>query len=82
MVTVFLRGGVLISTLVRQAQLQQSYYQRAFQEPYDGNHQQLHFVPHFIQKVEPNVLRNGHQLLEIRQSVLQLFGRFKQPSRR
>jgi len=52
MVTVFLRGGVSISALVRQAQLEQSCYQRAFQEPYDGNRQQLHFIPHFIQKVE------------------------------
>jgi len=82
MVTVLLRGGVSISTLVCQAQLGQSCYQRAFQEPYDGNRQQLHFVPHFIQKVERNVLRNGHRLLEIRQSVLQSFGRSKQPSRR
>jgi len=82
MVTVFSRGGVSISALVRQAQLEQSCYQRTFQEPYDGNRQQLHFVPHFIQKVERNVLRNGHRLLEIRQSALHLFGRSKQPSRR
>jgi len=82
MVIVFLRGGVLISALVRQAQLEQSCFQRAFQEPYDGKSQQLHFVPHLIQKVERNVLRNGHRLLEIRQSVLQSFGRLKQPSRR
>jgi len=82
MVTVFLRGGVSISALVRQAQLEQSCYQRAFQEPYDGNRQQLHFLPHFIRKVERNVLRNRHRLLEIRQCVLQSFGRSKQPSRR
>jgi hypothetical protein len=82
MVTVFLQGGVSISALVRQAQLEQSCYQWAFQEPHNSNRQQLHFIPHFIQKVEPNDLRNGHRLLEIRQSVLQSFGRFKQPSRR
>ena len=60
MVTVFWQGGVSTSVLVRQAQLQQRYYQRAFQEPYYGNRQQLHFVPHLIQKVERNVLRSGH----------------------
>ena len=81
MVTVFLRGGVSISALVRQAQLKQICCQRAFQEPYNENNQQLHFIPHIIQKVERNVLRNGHRLLEIRQSVLESFGRFKQPSR-
>jgi hypothetical protein len=52
MVTVFWQGGVSISALVGQAQLEQSPYQRAFQGPYDGNRQQLHFVSHFIQKVE------------------------------
>jgi len=80
MVTVFLQGGVSISTLVRQTQLEPSCYQRAFQEPYDGKRQQLHFVPHFIHKVEQNVLRNGHWLLEIWQSVLQSLGRSTQPS--
>ena len=74
MVTVFLRGGVWISALVCQAQLEQSCYQRAFQEPYDGNRQQLHFVRYFIQNIERNVLLDGHRLLEIRQSVLQSFG--------
>jgi len=82
MVTVFLRGGLSISPLVRQAQLEQSCYQRTFQEPCDGNHQQLHFVPHLIQQVERNVLCNGHRLLDIWQSLLQSFGQFKQPSRR
>jgi hypothetical protein len=48
MVTVFLRGGVSSSALVRQAQLEQSCYQWAFQAPYNGNRQQLHFVQHFI----------------------------------
>ena len=52
MVMVIVRAGVSITALVRQAQLEQSCYQRAFQEPYDGNQQQLLFVPHFIQKVE------------------------------
>jgi len=80
MVTDFVRGGVMISALVCQAHIERSCYQRAFQEPYDGNRQQLQFVPHFIQKVERNVQRNGHWPLEIRQSVLQSFGRFKQPS--
>jgi hypothetical protein len=51
MVTIFLQGGVSISTLLRQAQLEKSCYQRAFQEPDDGSHQQLLFVPYFIQKV-------------------------------
>jgi len=80
MVTVFLRGGVSISALVRQAQLEQSCYQQAFQEPYNGNRQQLHFVPHCIQQVEQNVLCDGHRVWEIRQSVLQSFSWFKQPS--
>jgi len=82
MVTVFSRGGVSISTLVHQARHTQSSYQRAVPEPYDGNRQQLHFLPHFIHKVEWNVLCNGHRLLEITQRVLQLFGRSKQPLRR
>jgi len=82
MVTVFLRGGVSISALVRHAQLAQSCYQQAFQEPYDGNCQQLHFVLHCIQMVERNVLCNAHRLLDIRHSVLQSFGQSKQPSRR
>jgi len=82
MVAVFFRGGVSISALVRQAQHEQSCYQRAFQEPYDGSRQQLHILPHFIQKVERNVLLNGHWLVEIRQSVSQSFGWSKQPSQR
>ena len=82
MVTVNLRGGVSISAVVGHAQPEWSCYQRAFQEPYDGNWQQLHFVPHFIQKVVQNVLRDGHRLLQIRQNVLPSFGRSKQPSRR
>jgi len=80
MVTIFLPGGVSISALLRPAQLEQSCYQRAFQQPYNVNHQQLNFVPRFIQKVEWNVLCNGHRLLEIGQSVLQSFGRSKQRS--
>ena len=82
MVIVFIRGRVSISEQMRQAQLEPSCHQRAFQETYDRNHQQLHFIPHFIQNVERNVLRDGHWILEIRQSVLQTFGRSKQPSRR
>jgi len=82
MVTIALRGGVSISVLVRQAQLEQSSYERAFQEPYDGNRHQLHVVAHCIQKVQWNVLRDGHRLLEIQGSVLQLFGQSKQPSQR
>jgi hypothetical protein len=78
MVTVFLQGGVSIGALVRQAQHEQSCDPQAFQKPYDGNRQQLHFVPHCIQKVEQNVLRNGHQLLDTWQSVLQLYGQSKQ----
>jgi len=80
MVTVLLLAGVSISAQLRQVQHKQCCYQRAFPEPYDGNRQQIHFVPHFIQKVERNVLCDGHRLLEIRQSVLQSFGRSKQPS--
>jgi len=82
MVTILLQGGVSISALVRQAQLEQSCYQQAFQEPYDGNRHQLHFIPHIIQKFERDVQRNGHRLLEIRQSELQLFGQSKQLSLR
>jgi len=79
MVTVSSRAGVSPSATVHQAQLEHSCNQRAFQEPYDGNLQQLRFLPHFIQEVERNVLHNGHRLLEIGQSVLQSFGRSKQP---
>jgi len=81
MVTDFWWGGVSISALVRQAQLEQSCYQPDFQEPYDGNRQQLYFVPHCVQKVERNGLRDGHWLLEITWRVLQSFGWSKQPSR-
>jgi len=70
----YLHGAVSISALVRQALVEMSCYQWAFQEPYDGKCLQLHCVPHCIRKVERNVLPDGHQLLEIRQSVLQSFG--------
>jgi len=70
MVTIILLGGVSISALARQAQLEQSCYHRAFLEPYDGNCQQLHFVPHIIQEIEQNVLHNRHRLLEIWETVL------------
>jgi len=49
MVTIILWGGVFISALVRQAQLEQSCLSRPFQEPCNGNALQLHFVPHVIQ---------------------------------
>jgi len=78
MVTSLFHGGVAICPLVCQAQLEPSWYPQAFQEPYDGNHQQLHFVPHFIQKVEETVLHDGHWLLEFGQTVLQSFGQPKQ----
>jgi len=81
MVTVFLRGGVSLSILVGQAQLDHSCCQRAFKEPYNGNHQHLHFIPHYIQNVECNVLHNGHRLLEIGQSVLKSFSQTQKPSR-
>jgi hypothetical protein len=51
MVTVFLRGGVSIGTLARQAQLAHSCYQRAFQKLYNGNHPQLHIFPTIFQKL-------------------------------
>jgi hypothetical protein len=69
MVPVFLLGGVSINAVVRQAQLEHSCYERAIKEPYDGNRQELHFVPHFMQQVERHVRHNRRQLLEIRQSV-------------
>ena len=69
-----------ISTLVHQARLLQSCYQWAFQEPYHGNCQRLHFVPQLIQKGVRNVLHNGHWLMELWQSVIQLFSRSKQLS--
>ena len=81
MVTVCLRGGVSISALVRQVQLEQSCCQRTFQEPYEGNCQQLYFVSHCIQKVEWNVVHNEHRLWEIRLNVLQLWTRSNQFSR-
>jgi hypothetical protein len=62
MVSILLLGGVWISVLVWPAQLEQSCYQQAFQEPYNGNCQQLDFIPHYIQKFELNVLHNGHRL--------------------
>jgi len=71
MVPVFLWRGVSISALVRQAQLEQSYCQEHIQELYDGNDQQPLFVPQCTQQVERNVIRDGHWLLEIWQSVLQ-----------
>ena len=82
MATVFWRGGLSISILVRQAKLEQSCNQRALQEPHDGNRQQLHFIPYLIQKAVRNVLHHGHHHLVIRQRVLQSFGRSKQPSGR
>jgi len=60
MVNNFLQGGLLISALVQQVQLNHSCDQQAFQELYDGNHQQLDFIPHFIQKVECDVQCDGH----------------------
>jgi len=78
--TVSLQGPVSIGTLVHQAQHERSWDQRVSQEPYDGNCQQYHFVSHYIQKVERNVLHNGHQLLVLGQSVLQSFSQSKQPS--
>jgi len=80
MVTVCLSGGVSIRALVCHVRLEQSCDPQAFQEPYNGHCQQLHFVQHFIQKVECNVLSDGHRHLEIWQSVLQLFSQGKQPS--
>jgi len=80
-ITIFLPRAASISPLARQAQIEQYCYQRAFQEPYDGNHQRLQLVPHFIQVVERNVLPDGHWLREIGQSELQWFGRSKQPLR-
>jgi len=74
MVTVFLWVGVPINALLHQVQPQHSSYQQAFQEPYDGNHYQLLFVPHHIQKIIQNVLRDGHLPLEMGQGALQLFG--------
>jgi hypothetical protein len=52
MVTVFLHAAVSICVLGYEAQLEQTYCEQAFQEPYNGYCQQLHFVPHFAQKVE------------------------------
>jgi len=80
MVTEFLRWEIFISTLVCQAQLKQSCYQRAFQEPYNGNCQQLHLVPYFIQKVTWNVRHDWHRLMQIRKSFLHSIGRSKQAS--
>jgi len=80
MVTMFLEGGMLISTLMPQAQLEQNRYQWAVQEPYDGNCQQLHFVTYCIQKVIWNALYNSYRLWEIRHTVSLLSGRSNQPS--
>jgi len=79
MVSVFMRGEVSISTPVRQAYLEQCCYERAFQEPNNGSHQQLHLVSHFIQKVEWNVTCHPHTLLDVQQSVLQSSGLSKKP---
>jgi len=77
MVNCSLLGGVLIGALVRQAQLEQSCNQQAGQESYDGNHQHLYFLLHYIQKVGWNVLCNVHQLLETQQRALQWLYRSK-----
>jgi hypothetical protein len=69
MVTVFVQRGVLFRALMHQAQLEQSCFQRAIQEPYNGNHQQPHFIPHFIQKGERRLLYDGHRLFDIQQVV-------------
>jgi len=70
MVTIFLRGRGLISALVREAQLEQSRDQCAFGEPYNGNCQELGFIPHFSEKFERNVPCDGYWLLEIEHSAL------------
>jgi len=80
MVSVFLWGGVSISTLVHQAQLKQTCYQPALREPNNGNRQQLHFVPDFIQKVEWDIPGDRQWVGDTGQSVLQSFGRTKQLS--
>ena len=79
-VTISLRGGVLISAPVRQAQLPQTWFPQAIQEHYIGNRQQLHLVPHIFRKVKRDVLHQGYRQWEIGQCVLQWFGRSKQPS--
>jgi len=81
MVTIFLQGGVSICTLVYQVHVEYSCCHQACQEPYNGKRQQLHYLQLCIQRVERNVLCGGHQLLEIRQRVIQLFPSSKQPSR-
>jgi len=73
-------GGVSISTLVCQAQHVQSCNQRAFQELYDGNRQQLHFFPHMIDNIARNVLCDGHRLVGVCQCLFQFFASSKQPS--
>jgi len=60
--------------------LAEQWYQQAFSQPYDGNHQQLYFIPHLIQNVERDVLCDGYRLLEIRHSGLKSFSRSKWPS--
>ena len=74
MVTGISCRGVSICALVGPTQVEQSCYERAFQELYDGNHQQLHFVLQFIEKVQQNVLCDEHRLLEFGTSVLKSFG--------
>jgi len=69
MVTISLAGVVSINTLLRQAQFEQSCYHQGFQEPYDRNCQELHFLLQIIHKVAWNVLHNVHYLLEIGQGV-------------
>lgn len=77
----FLWGGVLISTLVCQAQHEQCCNQWAFQKPKDGNHHEFHILPHFIQMVEWDVPHNGNGLLEIEQGVKQAWVWSEQPLR-
>jgi len=80
MVTISLWWSVSIGALVREAYLEQSCYQRAHHEPYDGNHQQSQSIPPFIGKVKQNVLCDWHWLMDIQQSVLQWYGRSKEPT--
>lgn len=48
MVTAFLQGAMVICALVLLEQLLQTCNRQAILEPYNGDSQQLHFVPHLL----------------------------------
>jgi hypothetical protein len=70
---------VTISMLVHWAQPVLSCNERDCQELCNVSHEQLLFVAHIIQLIEWHILRDRHQLQELRQSILQAISWSKHP---